>query len=68
MAFARRLLAPSLVYAVVVGVLMVLAAPLAVPILGSEFEDAVPIVRWLGLLPLLRVLQYFPANALTGAG
>jgi len=68
MAFARRLLAPSVAYAVVVGALMVLAAPLCVPILGKEFADAVPIVRWLGLLPLLRVLQYFPANALTGAG
>jgi len=68
MAFARRLLAPSVAYAVVVGALMVLAAPPCVPILGNEFADAVPIVRWLGLLPLLRVLQYFPANALTGAG
>ena len=68
MAFARRMMAPSVTYAVLVGTLIVLAAPLCVPILGNEFADAVPIVRWLGLLPLLRVLQYFPANALTGAG
>lgn len=68
LAFARRLLAPSLAYAVVVGGLLALAAPLCVSVLGSDFADAVPIVRWLAVLPTLRVLQYFPANALSGAG
>lgn len=37
-------------------------------LLGPSFGPAVDIVRWLALLPLIRLLQYLPANALTASG
>ena len=68
MRLARRLLVPSLAYSIGVGLAILLFAPLAKPLLGDDFEGAVPMLRWLAFLPVVRTLQYFPGNALTGAG
>src|SRR5207248_3124054 len=35
---------------------------------GSGYGEAALVIRGLALLPALRVLQYFPGNALSGAG
>lgn len=68
MRLARRLLVPSIAYSVVIGVVIALGAPLFRPLLGDDFAGSVTILRWVAFLPLVRTLQYFPANALTGAG
>jgi O-antigen/teichoic acid export membrane protein len=68
MRLARKLLVPSLAYSIVAATVMVVGAPLFRPLLGSEFSGSVTILRWVAFLPIVRTLQYFPANALTGAG
>lgn len=67
-ALARRLLLPSLLYSIVAAGLIVVLAPAARPFLGHDFDGALPMLKWLAILPILRTLQYFPANAMTGAG
>jgi O-antigen/teichoic acid export membrane protein len=37
-------------------------------VLGSRYEAVVPAVRWLALIPLLRCVHSFLADALSGAG
>jgi O-antigen/teichoic acid export membrane protein len=45
-----------------------LFAPLLPHILGSKYDAVVPAVRWLALIPFLRCLHSFLADALSGAG
>ena len=63
-----KLLPLSAAYGLLVSLLIFWCAPLLPLILGSEFTEAIHALRWLSLLPFLKVLHYFPANALTGAG
>jgi O-antigen/teichoic acid export membrane protein len=37
-------------------------------ILGAEYSRTVEALRWLSVLPFLKVLHYFFSNVLTGAG
>jgi len=66
--FARRLMPKPLMYSTVAAVGMILAAPLVRHILGAEYARTTEALRWLSLLPLLKTLHYFAADALTGAG
>ncbi len=66
--FARRLLPKPLMYSAAAAVGMILAAPLVPHILGAEYARTTEALRWLSLLPLLKTLHYFAADALTGAG
>ena len=66
-AYARRLLLPASAYGVVVGSFIYVLAPVVPHILGSSFKEAVPALRWLAILPLLKSLHYFGQDALTGA-
>jgi O-antigen/teichoic acid export membrane protein len=68
LSLAKRLLIPALAYSIAVALVIATCAPLFEPLLGDSFKGAIPIVRWLAFLPVLRTLQYFPANALMGAG
>jgi O-antigen/teichoic acid export membrane protein len=43
-------------------------APLVPHILGHQYADITSALRWLALLPVLKTLHYFTADALTGAG
>jgi O-antigen/teichoic acid export membrane protein len=45
-----------------------LFAPALPHLLGSKYEAVVPAVRWLALIPFLRCLHSFLADALSGAG
>ena len=63
-----KLLPYSAVYGLAASLLLFGCAPLLPLILGREFAEAIHALRWLSLLPFLKVLHYFPANALTGAG
>lgn len=66
--FARRLLPKPLMYSTMVAVSAWFAAPLVPHILGADYTRTAEALRWLSLLPLLRTLHYFAADALTGAG
>lgn len=55
-------------YGLVVGLALILAAPLLPLVVGDDFDQSVTMVRWLAPLVLLRALTMFPLNALMGLG
>lgn len=67
--FARRLLPAALAYGGSSAFAIFFIAPLFVPwVLGSEYADAAPVLRWLFPLHLLICLQFLVQDSLTGAG
>ncbi|MDX6217343.1 MAG: hypothetical protein QOG99_2927 [Frankiales bacterium] len=66
-AYARRLLPAATGYGLLAGIGIFVLAPLAPHILGADFAQSVGALRWLAPVPLLSVLYYLPADALTGA-
>lgn len=66
--FAKRLLIPALAYSVLCGAALYAFAPVVPRILGSEYRNTESALRFLSVLPTLKALQYFAADALTGAG
>jgi O-antigen/teichoic acid export membrane protein len=66
--FARRVAPLTLGYALSVGVVLFVAAPLVPHLLGPDYESAVSVIRWLSVIPLLKTLHGLPGDALTGAG
>lgn len=65
---AKRLLPAALTYSSLACACIMIGAPLFSPLLGESFGGAVEILRWCAFLPLVRTLQFFPANVLMGAG
>jgi O-antigen/teichoic acid export membrane protein len=65
---ARRLIGCSAIYGVTAGALLYMVAPILPVVLGKDFASAVPALRWLSPLVLIRSIHYFLADALTGAG
>jgi O-antigen/teichoic acid export membrane protein len=55
-------------YGLLFAICVIVAAPLITIVVGSDFEGAVTIVRWLAPLVLLRSLAIFPLNGLMGLG
>jgi O-antigen/teichoic acid export membrane protein len=66
--YALSLIAKTSIYGVVASVGLWLAAPILPHILGKQYQAVVPAVRWLALIPLLRCVHSFMADALSGAG
>jgi O-antigen/teichoic acid export membrane protein len=66
--FARRLLGPTVAFALLAAVCSFVVLPRVTPLLGDGFSDTALVVQALALLPLLQVLQYLAGNSLTGAG
>jgi O-antigen/teichoic acid export membrane protein len=66
--YGRRLLSLGIGYGLVTAAALYLFAPLLPSLLGREYEQAVAAVRWLAVVPLLKTVHYFGADALTGAG
>jgi O-antigen/teichoic acid export membrane protein len=66
--YARRLLSLGACYGLLASAALYLFAPALPAILGEEYQQAVAAVRWLAVLPLLKTVHYFGADALTGAG
>ncbi len=66
--YARRLLPKVIGYSLVAFFLLFVAAPLLPVFLGGEYARTVTALRWLAILPLLKSIHYFYADALTGAG
>ena len=67
-ALVGKLLPVAAGYGLAASLALYVSAPLLPLVFGREFAEATHALRWLALLPLLKVLHYFPANALTGAG
>ncbi|MGA2074195.1 MAG: oligosaccharide flippase family protein [Terriglobia bacterium] len=66
--YSRRLLVRIIPYSLFAFVALLLGAPLVPHILGHQYADITEALRWLALLPVLKTLHYFIADALTGAG
>ena len=68
LAFATKLLPGAAAYGLAASLLLFAMAPLLPYLLGPEYSDTVVALRWLSLLPLIKVLHSFAADALSGAG
>ena len=55
-------------YSIVAGIGLLLFAPVVPYILGSDYTNVVEALRWLAPIPLLRGLQHFGGDILTGTG
>jgi O-antigen/teichoic acid export membrane protein len=66
--FARKLSSMGAAYGLCAALGLYLLAPALPAILGDGYRQAVAATRWLAVLPLLKSIHYFGANALTGAG
>jgi O-antigen/teichoic acid export membrane protein len=66
--YAKRLVWGALAYSVAACLAILLFAGIVPLILGSEYVNTAEALRWLSLLPVLKVLHYFLSDSLTGAG
>jgi O-antigen/teichoic acid export membrane protein len=66
--YAKRLVWGALAYSVAACVAILLFAGVVPLILGAEYAATAEALRWLSLLPVLKVLHYFLSDSLTGAG
>jgi O-antigen/teichoic acid export membrane protein len=66
--YAQSLIRKAVLYGSVASAGLWLLAPVLPHILGSKYEVVVAAVRWLALIPFLRCLHSFLADALSGAG
>ncbi len=66
--YALSLIAKAALYGSIASAGLWLCAPILPHILGSRYEDVAPAIRWLALIPFLRCLHSFMADALSGAG
>jgi O-antigen/teichoic acid export membrane protein len=66
--YARRLVWGALAYSIAACVAILLCAGIVPIILGPEYDATAEALRWLSLLPVLKVLHYFLSDSLTGAG
>jgi O-antigen/teichoic acid export membrane protein len=67
-AYARAQIGRACVYSLILGPALWFGAPLLPRIVGASYVEAVPALRWLALLPLLRSVHSFLADSLSGAG
>jgi O-antigen/teichoic acid export membrane protein len=66
--FAQKLSLIGGLYGIAACVGLLICAPVVPLILGEEYAGAVEALRWLSPILFLRALQFFAADALTGAG
>jgi O-antigen/teichoic acid export membrane protein len=65
---AVKLARPASAYGILVGIALYLIGPYLPLVIGEEYRGVAAAVRWLAVLPVLKSVHYFGANALTGAG
>jgi len=58
----------ALTYAALVSAAILLGAGIVPYVLGSEYHLTVEALRWLAILPMLKVVHVFLSDALSGAG
>src|ERR1700730_334516 len=66
--YAKPLLLRALGYAAFAGLAILLCAGVVPYILGTGYAKTAEALRWLAVLPVLKVIHYFFSNALTGSG
>jgi O-antigen/teichoic acid export membrane protein len=65
--YAFRLISKSVLYGVGIFLALTLFSPLIPFALGHKYDAVVPAVRWLAVIPFLRCIHSFLADALAGA-
>jgi O-antigen/teichoic acid export membrane protein len=65
--YAKRLIRKAVVFGVVDFLGLLIIAPLLPQILGSKYAAVAPAVRLLALIPVMRCIHWFLADALSGA-
>jgi O-antigen/teichoic acid export membrane protein len=68
MSYGKRMLTKVMPYSLCAFAGITVGAPLVPHILGRQYADITEALRWLALLPMLKTLHSFMADALTGAG
>jgi O-antigen/teichoic acid export membrane protein len=66
--YALSLIAKTSIYGLLASAGLWLLAPILPHVLGNQYQAVFPAVRWLALIPLLRCIHSFMADALSGAG
>ena len=66
--YAKPLISKALGYATLVCVALLAGAGIAPLVLGREYHFAVEALRWLSVLPMLKVVHSFLTDMLAGAG
>jgi O-antigen/teichoic acid export membrane protein len=66
--YAKPLIFHALCYAALVSVGILTCAGIVPYVLGGEYRLTVEALRWLAVLPMLRVIHFFLSDALAGAG
>jgi O-antigen/teichoic acid export membrane protein len=66
--YVKPLILRALGYAALVAVALLAGAGVVPLVLGSEYRLTAEALRWLAVLPLLKAVHFFLADALTGAG
>jgi O-antigen/teichoic acid export membrane protein len=66
--YAKSLILKSSIYGAGILVGLWLVAPVLPAILGKQYAAAVPALRWLSFIPLMRCIHVFFADALSGGG
>ena len=66
--FAKKLLPIVLGYGILSFVGFQFFAPIVPKILGAEYQNVIPTLRWLAPLPLISAVQLLISNTLTGLG
>ena len=65
--YALRLISKSVLYGVGIFLGLTVLSPVIPLLLGHKYDAVVPAVRWLAVIPLLRCIHSFLADALAGA-
>ena len=65
--YALKLISRSALYGIVIFLGLTVLSPVIALVLGQKYDAVVPAVRWLAIIPLLRCIHSFLADALTGA-
>ncbi len=66
-ALAKKLVRPVILFGIVAGIGLLVFAPIFPWIVRDSSGQMATVIRWLAVLPLIRGISIFPANALTGA-
>lgn len=66
--YAKPLILHALGYAALVSVGLLACAGIVPYVLGGEYRLTVEALRWLSVIPVLRVVHFFLSDALAGAG
>jgi O-antigen/teichoic acid export membrane protein len=66
--YAKPILFRALAYPALVCPVLLVSAGLVPHILGADYEQAADALRWLALLPILKLASYVFSNVLTGSG